>query len=190
MRKIFLFLLLLVSSVAIACKCDTPPFSADVLKSYELIFTGEVTAISGCDKTANVTFAVKELYKGKCFANVSVEFDCSSSCQMSFEPGQAWIIFATYKKYGEAEVNLCSHSRRKFVEEKDDFYLQMSGMTFEETQASLKKNLGVQELNVKAPEAEQHHENIRPGGYETLWYLAAGFIALIAFYFLGRKFLK
>jgi hypothetical protein len=190
MRTFFLFFLFLFSANAFACKCDTLPFTLEGIERYELIFTGEVTAVSVCDKIATATFTVKELYKGKCFESVTVEFDCSSSCAMSFAPGETWIIFATYEKYGEPQVSLCSHSRRKFADAKDDFYFQLSGISFSEAEAFLKKNLGIQPFSVKKVEEEQHHENIRPKGYESLWYLVAGFVVLFIFYFLGRKFLK
>jgi hypothetical protein len=173
-----------------ACDCVSNPVNLETIKSAELIFMGEVVAISGCDGTAKATFSVKELFRGKTFANETVEFDCSSSCQMSFLPGETWLIYATYKKYGESEVNFCSLSRKKFSNESDDYYTATHQMNFTEEQEWLKKNLGLQQLNEKEPEAEQHHENIRPEGYQMLWYLGGGLLAVIAFYFIGRKFLK
>lgn len=192
MRTFLVVLLLILFSPAEikACTCEAVPFSLEAVKPYELIFIGEVVAVSGCDQTSKATFAIKELYRGKSFANSIVEFDCSSACQMSFAPGQTWIIYATYKKYGEADVNFCSFSRQKFASEAEDFNTTTHGMNFNEEQQWLKKNLGIQALNEKNTEAEQHHENIRPDGSQTLIYLGAGFLALILFYFLGRKFLK
>jgi hypothetical protein len=190
MRTFCLYIFLFFSANAIACKCDTTSFTLEGIKRYELIFAGEVTSVSICEQKPKATFTVKELYRGKCFDTVSVEFDCSSSCAMSFSPGETWIIFATYEKYGKPEVELCSHSRRKFADEKDDFYFQLSGISFGDAQAFLKKNLGTQPFSIKTAEEDQHHENIRPKGYEALWYLIAGFVVLFLFYFLGNKFLK
>ncbi len=192
MRTVFnlLLVLFLSSSEAYACKCDFVPVSMESIKQYELIFYGEVVAISGCDKTAKATFTIKELYRGKTFANTQVEFDCSSSCAMNFAPGQTWLIFSTYKKYGEAEVGFCSHSRERFAEGTEDYNASAYGMSFAEEQEWLKKNLGIQSLNEKSVEAEQHHENIRPGGSQTLIYLGVGLLAVVLFYFIGRKFLK
>jgi hypothetical protein len=187
---IFLFTFFLFSIKGFACDCQTIPVSLETIKPAELIFIGEVSAISGCDKTSKATFHVKELFRGKCFENTAIEFDCTSDCQMSFAPGQTWIIYATYKKYGEAEVQFCSYSRQQFAAEAEDFNTAVHGMSFTEEEAWLKKNLGVQQLNVKNTEAEQHHENIRPEGMQTLWYLVAGFLGLVLFYFIGRKFLK
>ena len=188
--KFFLALFFLPWTNSFACDCVTNPVNLETIKSAELIFIGEVVAISGCDITSKATFSVKELFRGKTFANETVEFDCSSSCQMSFAPGETWLIYATYKKYGESEVSFCSFSRKKFSNESDDYYTATHQMNFSEEEAFLKKNLGLQKLNEKEPETEQHHENIRPEGYQILWYLGGGFIALIFFYFIGRKFLK
>ena len=192
MRAFFILVLILFlfASDTHACKCNFVPVSMESIKPYELIFIGEVVAISGCDKTAKATFLIKELYRGKSFANTTVEFDCSSSCAMNFTPGQTWIIFATYKKYGEAEVNFCSHSRAKVAEGTEDYNASVYGMSFNEEWEWLIKNLGTKVLNEKNAEAEQHHENIRPDGSQTLIYLGVGFIAVVLFYLIGRKILK
>ncbi|CAN5182028.1 hypothetical protein BH09BAC5_BH09BAC5_20830 [soil metagenome] len=173
-----------------ACDCKSLPLSLDAIKSDELIFIGDVIAISGCDKTAKATFEVKELFRGKCFKNTIVEFDCSSDCQMSFAPGQTWIIYSKYKKYGEVEVNFCGFSRMKMKNANEDYNTIVHGMSFEDEVIWLKKNLGDKEINSKDFAQEQHHENIHPNGMQTLYYLFAGFLGLVVFYLLGRKFLK
>jgi hypothetical protein len=177
-------------TAANACKCSFDSLSLQNIKSSELIFLGEVSAVSGCSGTSKATFTVKELFRGKCYQNVAVEFDCTSDCQMSFAPGQTWIIYATYKKYGEPVTEFCSFSRQKMPAGEEDFNSSWHGKTFDEEEAWLKKNLGLQELNERNPIDDQHHENIRPTGYETLWYLGGGFLALIVLYFISRKFLK
>lgn len=190
MKQLIIFLLsiLLFLPKVNACNCENGPLTLDAIKSSELIFTGEVSAVSGCNGTSKATFNIKELFRGKCYQNVAVEFDCSSDCQMSFAPGQTWIIYASYKKYGEPEVKFCSYSRQRITGE--DYNTIAHGMDFNAEEAWLKKNLGQHELSVKAAEDDQHHENIRPTGYEALWYLGGGFVALIALYFISRKFLK
>lgn len=192
MRRLFFLALLffLPRTNMHACDCNLSPLSMENIKPAEFIFLGEVVAISGCDKTAKATFSIKELYRGKSFPNTALEFDCSSDCQMSFAPGQTWLIYATYKKYGEAEVSFCSYSRQQFSADKEDFNTIAHGMNFAEEQAWLKKNLGVQEFNQRDVTTEQHHENILPKGYDILWFVGGGLVVVIAFYFLGRKFLK
>ena len=188
MNSVFVLAILLSGLKANACDCGNGLLTLDAIKSSELIFLGDVSAVSGCNGTSKATFNVQELFRGKCYRNVAVEFDCSSDCQMSFAPGQTWIIYATYKKYGEPEVKFCSYSRQLIAGE--DYNTIAHGMDFNAEKSWLEKNLGLHELNIKAPGDDQHHENIRPEGYEALWYLGGGFLALIALYFISRKFLK
>ncbi len=173
-----------------ACDCQMAAVSTQSISPYELIFYGKVVAVSGCDVNAKVNFTVEKLFRGKCFPSTSVQFDCSTDCQMSFSPGQTWIIYATYEKYGEPKVEFCSYSRQQFANEKDDYNTVAHGMDFSNELAWLEKNLGIQKLNEVDIQSQQHHENIRPQGYEFLWYLGFGFVGLIVIYFLTQKFLK
>src|SRR6185436_2562869 len=100
-----LFLFIFSFQKTFACDCEMATVSAESISKYELIFVGKVVAISGCDESAKANFAVEKLFRGKCFSATDVEFDCSSDCQMSFVPGQTWIIYATYEKYGEPKVH-------------------------------------------------------------------------------------
>lgn len=192
MRPILFLLLAVLLSLQhlSACDCKMIPLSKGAIASCEFIFLGKVVAISGCDRTSKASFSIQELFRGKSFANTEIEFDCSSDCQMSFAPGQTWLIYATYKSYGAAEVNFCSYSRQQFANEKDDYNTAVHGMDFSTEEIWLKENLGLLALNSKDPLAEQHHENIHPNGFQTLYYLGSGFLFLALAYFVGRKYLK
>ena len=190
MRRLILFLLIFSFRPAFACDCEMTGVTMESISAYELIFVGKVVAISGCDKNAKANFQVEKLFRGKCFASTDIEFDCSSDCQMSFVPGQTWIIYAKYKKYGQAEVHFCSHSRQQFQAEEKDYNTSVHGMTYSEELSWLEKNLGEQKLNEKDIESEQHHENLRPEGYAFFWYYGFGLLGLIAIYFITKKFLK
>lgn len=192
MRKLFLFAIAFSFSLStlVACDCETIPISVQSIASSELIFLGKVVAISGCDKTSKASFSIQELFRGKAFANIEIEFDCTSDCQMSFSPGQTWIIYAKYKTYGKAEVFFCGYSRQQFANEKDDYNSVAQGMNFDDEKKWLENNVGVQTLNEKNPMADDLHENIHPNGYQILYYLGFGFVGLIVIYFVGRKYLK
>lgn len=191
MKKLLLIFLLFAGwESARACDCppETPTESA--MRSYDFIFSGKVIAISGCDKIAHVTFSVDELYKGKSFASASLEFDCTSDCQMNFAPGEEWIIYADYVSYGKAKVEFCSLSRKKNAVNAEDFYQVSHGMDYNSEKNLLLKTFGKQTLNIVDQQATQHHELIHPKGMQIIWYLAAGLAGLGLFYFLGKKFLK
>lgn len=191
MKKLLLIVLLLaVSGWIRACDCPPEAVNETTMRSYDFIFSGKVLAVSGCDKDAQVTFEIQQLYKGKSYATSSVQFDCLSDCQMSFVPGEEWIIYSDYVLYGQGQVKFCSLSRKKIADAKEDFYNISHGMDFESEKQMLLNIFGEQKLNVKDPKQEQHHQLIHPEGMQIVWYLAAGLAGLAAFYFLGKKFLK
>ena len=190
MRRLFFLLFIFFVQKSFACNCSMDAVSVETIKKFDLIFIGKVAAISGCDKRAEVSFSVQKLFRGKCFPETALEFDCTSDCQMNFAPGETWIIYANYTAYGKAEVQFCSYSRQQFANEKEDYNTSVHGMNFTEELNWLTKNLGEQKLNEKDIQAEQHHENLRPQGYWVLFYLGGGLLGLIAFYFLSRKFLR
>jgi len=188
---VFIFLFIFPFQKTFACDCKMAGVSTESIAKYELIFIGKVVAISGCDdEKAKVNFSVEKLFRGKCFPATDVKFDCATDCQMSFAPGQTWIIYATYEKYGEPKVHFCSYSRQQFPSEAEDYNTSVHGMTFSQELTWLEKNLGVQKLNEKDVLMEQHHENIRPQGYDFVWYYVFGLLSLVAIYFITKKFLK
>ena len=190
-RKISIaFVFIFSFQQAFACDCKNVALSLKSISSYELIFYGKVVAVSGCDKNAHANFNVEQLFRGKCYPSTDLQFDCTTDCQMSFSPGQTWIIYATYEKYGKPKVDFCSYSREQFANEKEDYNTVVHGMDFSDELIWLKKNLGEQKLDVVDIQAQQHHENTRPQGYEFLIYLALGFVGMIVIYFIVQKFLK
>lgn len=185
-----MLLLITASGIARACDCPSDSLSEKLIRSYDFIFSGKVIAVSGCDKNAHVTFQIEQLFKGKSFATTAVEFDCTSDCQMSFVPGEEWIIYSNYVSYGNAKVEFCSLSRKKMSPGEDDFNTISHGMDFDSEKKKLLVMFGEQKLNKVDPKSEQHHELIHPNGMQTLLYLIGGFAGLVLFYFLGKKFLK
>jgi hypothetical protein len=192
MMRTLLFLLAVFFSLRAesTCNCTLIPVSDNAIAPYELIFKGKVLSVSGCDKTANVTFEIQELYVGKSFATVEIAYDCSSACKMTFAPGETWLVYATYESYGKAKTEYCSHTRMLYPDDENDMNTIGHGMTFDEEIAWLKKKFGVQELNDESMAVDMHHKNIIPKGYTVLWYLGIGLVVVVAAYFVGRRFFR
>lgn len=191
MKRFLLALFFLFSGSALfACECTLGPVTEKSVEPFDFIFAGKVVAVSGCDETAKVKFTVSELYRGKSYATTELEFDCSSDCQMSFAPDEEWLIYAHYTGYGQAKVEFCSYSRKKFANPADDFNTVTHQMDFATEQAWLKHKFGVQKLNEYEIVEQQHHENLKPQGLSMLWVMLAGFGVLGLFYFIVRKFLR
>jgi hypothetical protein len=173
-----------------SCDCESQQVNAASAAKYDFIFTGKVTAVSSCDGKAIVTFFVDTLFKGSSFAEATLEFDCSTDCQMSFSKNEQWIIYAEYVNYGEANVKFCSLSRKRLGAGIADYYAVAHGMTFEAEKEFLRKNFGVQSINVPDKQDDQHHELVRPDFRQMMWYFVAGLVVLVIIYFIVKKLFK
>ena len=191
-RKIFFLFLIFIAfqQKASACNCNAVVTDEKSIRQYDFIFLGKVIATSGCDKTSKAKFVVDELFRGKSYATTEVEFDCSSDCQMSFLPGQVWIIYANYTGYGQSKVDFCSLSRMQFDNEKDDFNSASHGMSFKDEVLFLETKLGKQKLNEVDKIDQQHHENIIPNPVQATIALVCGIVGVLLLYFIVRKVLR
>ena len=93
---IALLLFLLSGNRAEACKCsDHLSLDKAQCDLYDVIFTGKLDSVSVCHSGyATGYFSVQSLYKGKCYEQVSVRFDCESDCQMSLLKDEQWLVYA------------------------------------------------------------------------------------------------
>src|ERR1043166_7108143 len=97
MRKFLAFFLIFSFNFASACDCPpVRPLSKELCGGFNVIFRGKVTSVTPCDEKGNAvaSFAITALYKGNCEKEIQVNFECMSSCMMSFAPGEEWIIYA------------------------------------------------------------------------------------------------
>ncbi|MBI3511548.1 MAG: hypothetical protein HY064_12875 [Bacteroidetes bacterium] len=190
MRVPFLIFFFFLFSVADACDCDAVKVSDASVSQYDVIFVGKVVAVSGCDKSSKAKFLIEKLFHGKSYESTEIEFDCTSDCQMSFTPGEEWIIYADYKSYGKPEVKFCGLSRRKFENEKDDYVSASHGMNFIDELSFLEKKFGVQKFNVMNVQDQQHHELLHPSYTQQFWLLLISIASIGLFYFIVKKVLK
>ena len=147
MKKHFLFFLLLFSNYSFSCECPAlQPISKELCKNYNVIFYGKVDSVSVCGDNGISTayFSIKELYKGAVSEKVKINFDCATSCLMSFEKGEEWIIYASFRKFDILSVNICEHSRKYFDDETKDFYSVAAQRTFQQEKLFLKTEFGIQ----------------------------------------------
>jgi hypothetical protein len=179
MKKICFIILLIFSKVVVACECPS-------------IVYGAVDSVSECKEGKSIAyFTIEELYKGSVVQTLKVDFDCSSSCLMSFEKGDKWLIYATYKRFDELVVSLCSHSRKYFMDAAQDFYTVSAQHTFEEDKQFLKETFGIQsfsKMDEQVPDAiKSAARNEQPSGINKLILLAISFIVMAIVYYVTRK---
>ena len=189
-KKILAAILITVSTAAFACKCASlAPISEEACNKYNVIFTGRVDSVSACnDKGLSIAhFTVDEVYKGSLVRQVKVEFDCSSSCLMSFSSGEVWLMYTNYEKFDLLTASLCSHTRKYFTEDTQDIYALSTQQTFEQEKQLLKKILGVQPFKETFQPSDVTGRNEQPSGTGKLVLLTISFAAMAVVYFIFRR---
>lgn len=192
MRTVIAVLLLLSFDKIVACNC--PPISkpdSAVYATYDVIFVGTVKSVGPCYKgMSEVTMVVRSLHKGKLFAETPLKADCETDCQMSFAEGEEWIIYGTYESYGVPMVELCSHSRRKFVAGEIDHMAEVMGMTYADQLSSLQRELPSREVVPEQAKNRTTHYNERPERKQILIYTLVGLVFVVLAYVVARRWLK
>lgn len=187
-------MIVLYSTVTIACKCATiAPVTKELCKEYDVVFTGTVDSVATCDSNgiSLAYFNIIALYKGNTMQQVKVHFDCKSSCMMSFAKGDEWIIYANYQRFDVISVKLCSHSRKRFKQGEQDFYLAAAQRTFDEEKEYLKTELGIQSFietgkwNKEQQELKPHND--QPSNINKIYLLLVSFVVMILIYIITRK---
>jgi hypothetical protein len=193
MKKNILFLFILFSKIILACECPTiTPVSKELCNNYDVIFFGKVDSVSLCDVVSGATayFTINELYKGAVQQKLKINFDCSSSCMMSFSKDEEWLIYATYQQFDVLNVILCSHSRKYFNEASQDYYQVQAQRTFEQEKQFLETTLGTQRYPQTNEINQQNGDiphNEQPGGIYKLGLLLISFATMAIVYFVTRN---
>jgi len=196
MKKTILIVFLFFSRIVFACDCPPlNPISVKETDKYDAVFFGQVDSISGCKgELATVYFTVKEVYKGVLEAHAAVQFDCASSCSMSFEKGEGWLIYAVYKKFDVLVVNICWHSRKSIADETKDYYVTISQKTFEQEKKYLQTELGslpiVKRNNLNEQQKELKHQNQLPDSNNVLILLVVSALVMVLVFFITKKYFK
>ena len=185
---------MLYQLAAAACECaPVVPVSKELAKGYDIVFFGKVDSISPCatNGISNAYFTIKELYKGNTPQQINVHFDCMSSCMMSFSKNEEWLIYASYQRFDVVSVKLCSHSRKRFSAEAQDFYLAEAKRSFDQEKEFLKTELGIQPFadtetwNTQQQELKPRNE--QPSNNNKMYLLGVSFVVMILIYIITRK---
>jgi len=196
--KKYLLLFFYILPNAVFC-CDCPPLEALSKKAadkYDVIFYGKVDSIIPCSTQGIGTayFTISNLYKGSVERHVSVDYDCTSACMMSFAKNEEWIIYGIFQRFDLITVDLCSHSRKRITNGTADFYEAASQRTFEDENKFLEAELHIQsyashnELNDQQKEFRPHND--QPTDLGKLWLLLISLATMVIIFFVSRKFFK
>ena len=196
MKKILFNFFLFFNVTLFACVCDSQkPISKEVLETYDVVFYGKVDSlITLANNEAIVVFSVNELYKGNSEKKTSIVYDHLSSCMMTFELGEDWIIYASYSEFDKLNVHFCSHSRKLYSSNEKDIYLLNAGKTFEEEKLFLQATLGTQKLIVRNDLIKQQSDfkphNEQPSGINKIILLIVSLLIMVVVYFVSKYIKK
>ncbi|MCW3071733.1 MAG: hypothetical protein JWO44_1623 [Bacteroidetes bacterium] len=197
MKKIIAVLLVSISFFSSACECPPiEPASKKICETYDVIFYGKVDSIIPCSTQGlgTVYFSIISLYKGAAEQHVSIDYDCTSACMMSFAKGEEWIIYSVYQHFDLLTVNLCSHSRKKITDGTVDFYEAASQRSFSAENSFLETTFGIQPyashnaLNDKQKEMQPHNE--QPSAINKLWLLLISLAVMGIIFIISKKYFK
>lgn len=112
-----LAVLIALISVNRAFACSCPTIGSEEyeinsrLKTGSAVFSGEVLEIVSKPDYRNVTFRVKEFWKGYLSTKFTVATDpTTSSCSIDFEKGKSYLVFASQWN-GRPHTSACSRNR-------------------------------------------------------------------------------
>lgn len=108
--------LLLVTSLAEACKCRPPGPPKESADASDAVLVGKVTKVEEVNELhRRITLAVTTSYKGPTKKEAVIYTSTSSaSCGVEFEKGKSYIVYATESLQGKDKVlttNTCTRTR-------------------------------------------------------------------------------
>ncbi len=197
MKKLIFLSFILFSNILFACDCPPlEPVSKDICKKYDVIFYGTVDSIIPCrtEGIGTVYFTITSLYKGNVEQHISVDYDCTSACLMSFSKNEEWIIYGVFQHFNLVTVDLCSHSRKKITDSTADYYQVAAQRTFEQENEFLETTLGIQTYaqhnQLNDTQKEMGPRNEQPSAMGKLWLLLVSLGAMIIVYIVSRKYYR
>jgi hypothetical protein len=113
MKYIFLFSLLLLSSVTYSCSCiPLGKIDEKQYNEYDLIIKGKITKLVEKDFTRIIYIKVDKYFKGKLsVTTIKVESPSQSGmCGIFPQIGEQWLVF-TYKKDNSFNTSLCTRTK-------------------------------------------------------------------------------
>ena len=197
MKKIILLFFLFITGRMLACDCPPlEPISEALCKKYDLIFDAKIDSVAPCgtDGDGIAYFTIISLYKGSAEQHIAVSYDCRSACMMSFAAGEEWIIYAIYSRFNKAQVDLCSHSRKRITGGTADYYEAASQRSFGQENDWLKSSLGIQPyaqhnaLNDQEKSMAPHND--QPSAMGKIWLLLVSLAAMLIVYVVSKKYFK
>lgn len=175
-----------------ACTCDESKlaFSKSYIEANQLIFRGKTLSVEKGEDYAMAKFSVTQLFKGNCPKEVTVYFDKKSECNLKFNAGEDWLVYANFKQLQKPYAEYCSRTRKNVINTNKNVDLQYAktDLTIDAECEQLQQQLGLQKLSAQAAE-DNRHSNIIPGFSQRIILILCSIAGFVLIYFLLNKFL-
>ena len=187
---IFLLLCILNSAFLISqsnCGCDEKKlaFSQAYTTGHKLIFRGKTLSIAAGEDFNKVTFIVTQLFKGSCAKEVTVYFDKKEVCQLKFNTGEDWLIYANFQQIEKPCLEYCTRSRKNVINTNKNVEIQYikSDLTVDAECESLRTQFGLQNFSAQSQGEKTSHNNIIPGFWQRIVLILCSVIGFTMIYF-------
>ena len=191
---ILLFIFFLHSKIIFGCDCAAfPTLSKDLFNSVNkksVVFRGKVINMGKCDKIAECTFEVQELFSGNASKNLIALFDCESSCMMNFNNGEEWIIYGEYVQLEKIKIEFCSRSRRINSTTNNEAENLTFGLSSTDELNWLRNNIGTKIIRPNEEHRTAAHRNEQPKPTTKIILITCSIVAMVLFLILSKRFFK
>lgn len=152
---------MMATTTVFACDCDPlDELTKENCGVYDVIFEGKVDAVKACkDGEQSVVFSIQDLYKGNYISFIEVKNECIDGCEMHFEKGDVWLIYAEKNNAQDVIVHFCSRSRRLNEANENDDYEIASGLKYQQEKDKLISFF---------PSGDQKNTLLKPRTYEKV----------------------
>jgi hypothetical protein len=188
-RYYIVFLFVFIAGQIYACQCPLTKLDETELSRYELIFRGKIQSIKLNERKSEAVFEITDLFKGNATKEFIVMFDNNDPCKFDLRVGDEWLIYSNYLQIDRVKLDYCSRSRRFFKNIKEDYFAEITGLSYDEEYKILTEKLGHHKL-LKQNENQVKNRNIIPNQTQFMITIIISIVAMVVFYKLFNKFFK
>lgn len=132
-----------------ACDCGgvLKNWSADAVQNMQAVARVKVDSMAKLDQTRCWVYCTGiELFWGDLPAQMSIAYDCQSSCAMAFLPGEEWLVYLEKQADKNLGIHFCSRSRKKPSGEETDQGILASRISYAEELGFIKATFPVRKF--------------------------------------------
>lgn len=174
---------------ATACQCPILEWTKDLANQNDVIMRVKIKYITPHQNNYLVAEVdVLNMFKGNPYKTYKVLFPENDECAIPVNTGEEWLIYGKSKQINSCEIKWCGLSRKKFVNDFEDFFIATHIITYDEELQKL--HASFPEIQIKdQSQPYRFHKNIIPEKYELYIYLLISLIVFLLILQLLKKHL-